>query len=617
MINYQSQNQLRLFETPFEQHLDKSNRWMQLADKLPWDDLVKIYNKKLRLDFGAPSIDGRMVIATLIIKHKLNLSDREVIEMIKENIYMQYFAGLSSFTTKEIFHHTEFVYIRKRLQVADFNQMTEELMREAGILQPLEQTAQKNNGNAEKQDKDSSSNTPEQRQTTEEEQTTAQQNVEQTPASCEQQQCDEQEPDKNQPDNKSMMQSDAIVLEQSPAKENENAAKQNEDFSSRASEQRQTKAQQNVEQTTASCEQQQCDEQEPDKNQPDNEGVMQLDATVADQKIKYPNDVDLLNTGREETDRLIDILCEEYGLTRPRTYRKVARIQYLNFAKKKNKASKQIKKARKQQLQFLKRNLKRLDAIIEKAQQQNNSVRLPFEHRDLRILWAIRIVYDQQLQMHNENTNRIDDRIVSIYQPYVRPIMRGKAKHKVEFGSKNGISLQHGYVLLEKLSWDAYNECNDLESAGNNYKRMHGHYPEWIIADSIYHTRANKTFCQNNHIKLAGKRLSKRAMAKMSPKERKEYQKLHNSRNHVEGKFGQGKNGYELNEIKAKYANTSASWIASVYFVMNILVFAGSSFLSLFYSMSYALHAITMKIRIRGVIKAQKIPTTFGASYPL
>lgn len=156
MINYQSQKQLRLFETPFEQQLDKSNRWVQLADKLPWDDLVKIYNKKLRVDFGAPCIDGRMIIATLIIKHKLNLSDREVIEMIKENIYMQYFVGLSSFTTKEIFHHTEFVHIRKRLQVADFNEMTEELMREAGILQSFEKSEQNDNESSQNQDGDGS-----------------------------------------------------------------------------------------------------------------------------------------------------------------------------------------------------------------------------------------------------------------------------------------------------------------------------------------------------------------------------------------------------------------------------------------------------------------------------
>jgi IS5 family transposase len=546
MVNYQSQKQQRLFETPFEQHLDKSNRWVQLADKLPWDDVVKIYNKKLRVDFGAPSLDGRMVIATLIIKHKLNLSDREVIGMIKENIYMQYFVGLSSFTTKEIFHHTEFVHIRKRLQVADFNEMTEELMREAGILQSLQQRDQNDNESSKRLDKDDSHNVSEQTKTTEEEQ---------------------------------------------------------------------TKTQQNIEQATAPGEQQQCNEQNPDEKQPDNAGVMQLDATVADQKIKYPNDVDLLNTGRQETDRLIDILCEQYGLKRPRTYRKVARMRYLNFAKKKNKAAKTIRKARKQQLQFLKRNLKRLDEIIEQVQQQRGTLRLPFEHRDLRILWATRLMYDQQLQMHNTNTNRIDNRIVSIYQPYVRPIMRGKAKHKVEFGSKNGISLQHGYVLLEKLSWDAYNECNDLQAAASNYKRRHGYYPQWIIADSIYHTKANKKFCEDDHIKLIGKKLSKRALSKMSSKERKEYQKLHNSRNHVEGKFGQGKNGYGLNEIKAKYANTSASWVAAVYFVMNILVFAGSSFCHFFYLLYYALYAIALKIKITQPINHQNYQAAFTRSH--
>lgn len=123
------------FETPFEQQLDKSNRWVQLSNALPWDALAKIYNKKLRSDFGAPGIDARKVIGALIIKHKLCLSDREVIEMITENVYMQYFVGLSSFSTKEIFHHTEFVHIRKRLSESDFNFMTEELMRAAGIIE--------------------------------------------------------------------------------------------------------------------------------------------------------------------------------------------------------------------------------------------------------------------------------------------------------------------------------------------------------------------------------------------------------------------------------------------------------------------------------------------------
>lgn len=101
-------------------------------------------------------------------------------------------------------------------------------------------------------------------------------------------------------------------------------------------------------------------------------------------------------------------------------------------------------------------------------------------------------------------------------------------------------------------------------------------------------------------------------MTKMSSKERKAYQKLHNSCNHIEGKFGQGKNGYELNEIKAKYANTSASWIAAVYFVMNILVFAGSSFLSFF--VGYITHCglLPMKKRTTAVIMVQKYPAAIA-----
>jgi hypothetical protein len=94
--------------------------------------------------------------------------------------------------------------------------------------------------------------------------------------------------------------------------------------------------------------------------------------------------------------------------------------------------------------------------------------------------------------MHNENSQRVSDRIVSIHQPYVRPIVRGKAKAKVEFGSKLNISLQDGYAFIETLSWDAFNECNDVQSAAENYKKRYGNYPANIIADAIYHTKEKK-----------------------------------------------------------------------------------------------------------------------------
>lgn len=510
MIKYTSQNQLSFFRTPFEQQLDCTNRWVTLSNSLPWDQLVKIYQKKLHSDFGAPSIDARMVIGSLIIKHKLTLSDRETIETIRENMYLQYFVGLSSFTINPIFHHTEFVHIRKRLSEADFNSMTEELMQVAGIIEkqpePLKDIGDNHNNQTPGTDRSNEVDTITQTETA-------------LPIPGQKEQADQKEI---------------------------------------AHEQKQTDAIETIA----------------------NKGDMLLDATVADQKIKYPNDVELLNTGRQETDRMIDMLCEALEHKRPRTYRNTARKQFLLFAKRKNKPRNIIRKSRRQQLNYLKRNLKQLDLLIIKYQSIKQTLRLPFEHRDLRILWATRLVYVQQLQMHNENSQRISDRLVSIYQPYVRPIVRGKAKAKVEFGAKLDISLQDGYAFIEKLSWDAFNECNDVQSAAENYKKRYGYYPANIIADAIYHTRENKKWCTLNKIKLIGKALSKTVLSKMTSTERKAHKQKHNSRNKIEGKFGQGKNGYELNEIRARYSNTSKSWIAAILFVMNILNFAGSSFLS-------------------------------------
>ncbi len=91
MIRYTSQHQIELFEFehPFEVEPDKSNRWVKLSKLLPWDRLVGIYSQSLCSGSGRYGIDGRLAVGALIIKHRLNLSDREVIETIKENVTTQ------------------------------------------------------------------------------------------------------------------------------------------------------------------------------------------------------------------------------------------------------------------------------------------------------------------------------------------------------------------------------------------------------------------------------------------------------------------------------------------------------------------------------------------------
>ena len=136
LIRYTPQSQLTLegFETPFSKHLDSKNRWVILAQRIPWDRLANIYYRKMSDTQGAPSIDARMMIGSVIIKHMLNNDDREVVEQIKENIYLQYFCGLSSFQTADPFDASLMVSIRKRLGQQMMEDFNNEVLKQAGII---------------------------------------------------------------------------------------------------------------------------------------------------------------------------------------------------------------------------------------------------------------------------------------------------------------------------------------------------------------------------------------------------------------------------------------------------------------------------------------------------
>ena len=130
MIRYKSQSQLTFdgFETTFENQLDPCNRWVKLADLIPWDELASSYYKLMDSKMGAPCKDARLIIGALIIKHKMNLADEEVIEQLKENIYMQFFVGFSSYQYKQAFAPSLFVEIRKRLGKQVFDEFTDKLI---------------------------------------------------------------------------------------------------------------------------------------------------------------------------------------------------------------------------------------------------------------------------------------------------------------------------------------------------------------------------------------------------------------------------------------------------------------------------------------------------------
>jgi len=461
-LPYQSVSQLTLegFETPFAQKLQAQNRWVVLAQRIPWDDIVSVYDKQMRnSETGASHINGRVIIGCIVIKHMCNLSDEETLLQIQENMYMQYFIGYSGFSTEAPFDSSLFVEIRKRLGLEQINAINEKIFQ-------LSNTVTK----------------------------------------------------KDPPNN-------------SPNKTNNDSSEQDQ---------------------VAKVD---CKE---------HEGRLLMDATACPQDIAYPTDLNVLNDSREKSEQIIDILYDKklHGETKPRTYREDARTWYLKTAQKKSKSKNEIRIALGKQLRFLKRNIKNIYRLLDAYDQ------IPLDRQSYKYLLVIQETYRQQREMRQNKVHSIDNRIVSIHQPHIRPIVRGKVKAKVEFGSKIQLSLVKGYAFLDHLGWEAFNEGILLMDSVEQYKRRNGFWPQEVLADKIYCNRENRRRLKELGIRLKAKPLGRPSAVnteRLRPGER----------NPIEGKFGQAKTKYGLDRIKARLNQTSESWIASIILVLNLVKLAG------------------------------------------
>lgn len=156
----------------------------------------------------------------------------------------------------------------------------------------------------------------------------------------------------------------------------------------------------------------------------------------------------------------------------------------LKAAKARKMTKKAIRKAVGKQLRYVKRDLGSVDRLLQKIPKTT------LNRKQQQDLETIQKSYQQQKTMYETRTRRIDDRIVSISQPHVRPIVRGKASAETEFGAKLSISVVKGYARVEKLSWENYNEGIDLIEQAKIHRERYGFFPEAISADKIYRNHA-------------------------------------------------------------------------------------------------------------------------------
>lgn len=445
------------FYLPFGGKLSGENRWVKLAQLIPWEEFEEQYAEQMSDGMGAPAKSFRMALGALIIKERLGTSDAETVEQIRENPYLQYFLGLSEYSDRAPFDASMMVHFRKRLNQQLVGQINETVVGQSREnKQPQEVTT------------------------------------------------------------------------------NDSTSKGNDD-------------------------------DEP--SLPPNAGQLIVDASCAPCDIRYPTDLSLLNQAREHSEAIIDVLYEQVRAEvsqKPRTYRNKARQQYLQVAKQRQVQRKTLRKAIGQQLRYVQRNLGNIDHLVAAG-----ACLSKLDNHLYRKLLVISELFRQQQQMYQQRQHRVDHRIVSIAQPHVRPIVRGKAGRPVEFGAKIAISCVDGYGVLDHLDWDNFNEALDLPEQIERFRQRFGHYPASVHADQIYRTRDNRAYCRERGIRLSGKPLGRPKQAEQAAI-RKQARADAAIRNQVEGKFGVSKRRFSLARVMAKLAPTAETTIAVTFLVMNL-----------------------------------------------
>lgn len=470
----QTNSEQSSFLMPFGGDLDERNRWVRLARLVPWAMVEEQYGKRFRRDRGGHRpLTARVALGALLVKERLGLTDRETVEQIRENPYIQYFLGYASFSSTAPFDASLMVHFRKRLGMACVQAMNAQviealLRRESASKQDTERDGDRD-GRASGGSSSSHVSSP----------------------------------------------ASAPAAPVAPA------------------------------------------------------GSLIIDATCAPADITFPTDLKLLNHAREITERVIDALHAPHAGTqpKPRTYRERARRHFLAAAKSKKLKQSDRRVAAGKQLRFLRRNLRTIDQSLSAGRWTlTNLDRVLYKK-----LLVTSEVYRQQLHRYRTKDRSIPDRIVSVSQPHIRPIVRGKAHAPTEFGAKISVSLVGAGASLDRLSWDPYYEGADVPMQAESFRTRTGHYPAVVYADKAYTTRANRTWCTERGIRLAGIGPGRPPADPEAERARRRTARADEAaRQPIEGVFGRGKRRWSLNRIMAKLASTSACVIALVFLVMNL-----------------------------------------------
>lgn len=116
------------FNQPMGLKMNPQNRWIKMADLIPWDEFEAKYAEQFPSGKGNVAKPLRMALGALIIQTKFQYSDRELVEQITENPYLQYFIGLPGYQEEAPFDASTLVLFRKRISAEMLMEANEYLL---------------------------------------------------------------------------------------------------------------------------------------------------------------------------------------------------------------------------------------------------------------------------------------------------------------------------------------------------------------------------------------------------------------------------------------------------------------------------------------------------------
>ena len=280
--------------------------------------------------------------------------------------------------------------------------------------------------------------------------------------------------------------------------------------------------------------------------------VVMMDATCYESHLRYPTDVKLLWESCLFIWQLIDERCKALEIKKIRRKQRDLQSAFSNYQKYKRKPKKLRISITRRLLNLLAKGLQVWDDLVFKY-----GSLLP--QKIFETLQSIRVVYTQQISRFNDPDCKIKDRIVSLYKPYIRPVVRGKEIKKTEFGAKVHSFQVDGITFIEHFSFDAFNEGIRLQSTMALVQEYFGRCKH-LGADRIYANNANRKYCS---IKGIATNFVRKGPRPKTPTLNDHLRNVLASirASQMEGTFGNEKLHYNLHRIKARTEKSEKLWI--------------------------------------------------------